>query len=179
MRAQIEAVLTDQALGQLGVPVLQRLDDVHMVDHRPRHPVILEDSAYPDRAHVKEQVLGHLRQKLAVTHFDDRLMESDIDFRILVDLGLCLAVFEGDEHVAKRRDLGVVGLKRDEPRRHALERRPYGDHIEDFAFRLADDERPPSRHRADEAFLLEPRDRLADWRSTDTEFGRKSAFVEP
>ena len=67
--------------------------------------------------------------------------------------------------VRSDRDLLVGRIDRREPRRHALERRPHLDHLDDLLLRLADDEDAAARHGAQEAFLLEQRHRLADRRA--------------
>src|SRR5258706_13027520 len=65
-----------------------------------------------------------------------------------------------------------------EARRHALKRCPGGDHLDDFALRLAHDIDAASGYRADEPFALELRDRFAHRRAADAEFRRQLAFVK-
>src|SRR3712207_2952480 len=60
---QPQCVVSDQALGELGVPRLERLDDVHVVDDRALGPIVLADGATADRAHVDQQVLGHVQDQ--------------------------------------------------------------------------------------------------------------------
>src|SRR3989304_3928098 len=55
MRGEVERVLADQPLGQLGVARLQRLDDVHVVDDRAPRPVLFRDRAHAGGADVGEQ----------------------------------------------------------------------------------------------------------------------------
>ena len=57
---QIERVVADQALGELGVAGLERLDDVHVVDDRALGAIVLADHAAADRAHVHEQAVGQV-----------------------------------------------------------------------------------------------------------------------
>ena len=72
--------------------------------------------------------------------------------------------------------LAVLG---DQPRRHALERRPGGDHLDHLALGLAHDIDAAARHRAHEALALELRHRLAHRRARDAEILRQLALVEP
>src|SRR5918911_1579899 len=42
--------------------LLQRLDDVHVVDDRARHARVVADGAAPDRAHVDQERISRLAQ---------------------------------------------------------------------------------------------------------------------
>jgi hypothetical protein len=53
-------------------------------------------------------------------------------------------------------------MQRREARRHRFERGPHLDHFDDLALRFANDVDAPPGHRANEAFLLEERQRFAD-----------------
>ena len=57
-------------------------------------------------------------------------------------------------------------------------RRPHLDHLDDLLLGLAHDEDAAARHRAQEAFLLEQRHRLADRRAGDAERLRQLPLVE-
>ena len=72
----------------------------------------------------------------------------------------------------------VAGVLGDQPRRHAFERRPGGDHLDHFGPGLAHDIDAAARHRAHEAFALELRHRLAHRRAADAEILRELALVE-
>src|SRR5919204_292323 len=49
---QIQRMLPDEALGELGVASLEGLDDVHVVDDGALRPVFLPDHVAANRAHV-------------------------------------------------------------------------------------------------------------------------------
>ena len=67
----------------------------------------------------------------------------------------------------------------DQPRRHAFERRPGGDHLDHLALGLAHDVDAAARHRAHETLALELRHGLAHRRAADAEIERQLALVEP
>jgi hypothetical protein len=92
-------------------------------------------------------------------------------------LGRCQGV-ELVEHVTQRADVGVGRVQGGEPRRHAFERGPDLDHLDDLLLRFPDDEDPAPRQGAQEAFLLEQRHRLADRRAADAEGATQLALVE-
>jgi hypothetical protein len=106
-------------------------------------------------------------------------MEIDVRLGIFVDLRPDAVVVEGREHPPERCDLGVGGALGDQPGSHALERRPDGDHLEDFLLCLADDEGATARDNLDEAFLLQAGDGLADRGTADAEILGKLPLVEP
>src|SRR3546814_14971537 len=110
--------------------------------------VELADGARPDALHVQEQPVFGLLQQRAAAQLEDLLVELDVAVGILVDVRLHLPVLEGGEDLAQRGDLGVARLLGDEAAGHALERRPEGDHLEDFLARLAHDEDPAEIGRA-------------------------------
>ena len=72
-----------------------------------------------------------------------------------------------------------LAFSRDQPRRHAFERRPGGDQLDHLAPGLAHDIDAAARHRAHEALALELRHRLAHRRAADAEILRQAALVEP
>src|SRR5207302_3321981 len=78
MRGEPQRVLARQTLGQLGLAPLQRLDDPHMVGNRTRRAVVLMDRDLADRAHVDEQILGHVGKQCTAAHLDDRLLEGGV-----------------------------------------------------------------------------------------------------
>src|SRR5262249_62214363 len=88
------------------------------------------------------------------------------------------AILEGGEHAAQRRDLLVTGVLRNQPRRHAFERGPGGDQLDDLALGFAHHIDAAARHRADKALALELRHGLAHWRAADAELFSKAAFVK-
>ena len=82
------------------------------------------------------------------------------------------------QRAAQGRDLLVARMRAGKPRRHALERRPDGDHLEDLVERLALDEHAAPRLDLDEPLLLEAGQRLADRGARDPELLRHLALVE-
>jgi hypothetical protein len=99
-------------------------------------------------------------------------VEFDVDLGIFVDMGAHLFLAELRQHLAQRADLGVARAARGEARRHALERRPGDDHLEDLAHGLAYDHDALARQDADQALLLKPRQCLADRRAADAQLFR-------
>ena len=73
------------------------------------------------------------------------------------------------EHMAQRTDVRVGGVQRRQTRRHALQRSPHFDHLDDLLLGLAHDEHAATRHRTQKTFLLEQRHRLADRRPAHAE----------
>src|SRR5947209_3386043 len=107
-------------------------------------------------------------------------MEVDVGRRVLVDvLERRVLLAKGPKVVPQGRDLGVGGLKRDEPRGHALKRRPDLDCLDDLCLCLAGDDDPASRQYLNEAFLLKLCYRFPDGGTADAETVREFAFIEP
>src|SRR5262249_22004434 len=98
---------------------------------------------------------------------------------IFVEPGVQLAVLEPREHGAQRSDLVGAGVLGDEPRRHALERGPGGDHLDHLALGLANDVDPAPGNRAHETFALELGHGFAHRRAADDEIGGEPRLVEP
>jgi hypothetical protein len=126
-----------------------------------------------------EQVFRQIDQHAVAAHADDGLVEADIDLGIFVEVGAHRAVLEGGEHAAQRRDVVVGRGFGHEPRRHAFQRRPGGDQLDDLALGLAHHIDAAPRHRADETLALELRHGLAHRRPADAELVRQAALVEP
>ena len=89
-----------------------------------------------------------------------------------------VVVAELVEDAAQAGDVLVGRVQRRQARRHALERRPHLDHLDDLLLGLAHDEDAAPRLGAQEAFLLEQRDRLADRRARHAELLRQLLLVE-
>src|SRR5215510_929753 len=106
-------------------------------------------------------------------------MKLDVDFGIFVESCVQLAVLELGEHGAQRRDLLGAGVLGDEPRRHALERGPGGDHFDHLALGLANDVDPPPRHGAHKALALELSHGFTHGRAADAEIQCEPPLVEP
>ena len=88
-------------------------------------------------------------------------------------------LIEARQRAAQRADLGVGGPLGREPGRHALERRPDDDHLQDLVDRLPEDEDALAGRDAHQAFLLEPCQRLADRRAADLELLGQLPLVQP
>src|SRR5215211_754672 len=91
---QVQCVVTNEALGELAVAGLQRLDDVHVIDDRALGPVVLADGPAPDRPHMHEQVLDQLQDHRRLAELDDALVEAQVGHRVLVEVRANLAVLE-------------------------------------------------------------------------------------
>src|SRR3954451_1933782 len=128
---QVQGVVTDQALGELAVAGLERLDDVHVVDDRALGPVVLADGPAPDRPHMHEQVLDQLQDHRRLAELDDALVEAQVGHRVLVAVPSDLAVLALREQGAEGADLLVRRALPHEPGGHRLKRRPDHDHLDD------------------------------------------------
>ena len=81
-------MLSGKSLRELGIPGLQGLDDVNVVDDRALGPIVVADGAATNGAHVEEEVLGDGSEKAAATELKQRLVKLDVGFRVLVDARL-------------------------------------------------------------------------------------------
>src|SRR5918996_5890965 len=178
VRVQIERMLAHQTLGQIGIARFERFDDVGVIDDRAPHPIALGHGARTDRAHVDEQAVCDVLEQRALGQLENALMELDVDLGILVDLGAHLFLAELRQHLAQRADLGIARAARGQARRHAFERRPGDDHLEDLAHRLAHDHDALARQNAHQALLLEARERFADRRTADAQLLRELTLVQ-
>src|SRR5579864_9671193 len=165
MRGKIERVLPRQRLGALGIAPLQRLDDLHVIDDRALRAIVLADRRLANRAHMNEQVLGHVGEELITRQPDDRLMELDVGFRILVEMSLGRAILELVEEAAQPGDFFVRGMLRDQASRETLERRPDTDHVDDLLLRFTHDKNAAARRGTHEALALKDGHRLANGRA--------------
>src|SRR3954453_10874733 len=175
---QIQGVVSNQALGELAGASLERFNDVHVVDDRALGPVVLADGAAPDRPHMHEQVLDQLEDHRRLAELDDALMEAQVGHRVLVEVRAHLAVLELREQLAERADLLVGRALADEPRGHRLQGRPDRDHLDDLGLALADDVDATPRHDANQALVLEARERLPHGCPADAEIGGQRLLVE-
>src|SRR6516225_2778157 len=139
------------------------------------------------RAHLDEyseiniefhQTIVQLSRNTALIRLADGLVKFDIDLRIFVQMSADFAILESGEHAAQRRDLLVAGVLRNQPCRHAFERGPGGNQLDDFALGFAHHIDAAARHRADKALALELCYGLAHRRAADAELFRKAAFVK-
>ena len=60
VRRQIERVLAGEPLRQLGIALLERLDDVQVIDDRAGRAVVLRDRRPAYGAHMDEQIAGRV-----------------------------------------------------------------------------------------------------------------------
>ena len=128
MRGKAERMLADEALDALDVAGLESRDDPHVVLDRARLArYLLAHRHGADRAHVDEQVLGHLVDQPAAAEPDDRLVELDVRLRVLVRMLFRLLGLELVEDMPQAGDVLRPGPLGGEPRRHALQRRPDED----------------------------------------------------
>src|SRR5581483_9635284 len=176
--AQAQRVLAHQPLGALGVPRLQRRHDLLVVDDGAPCPVLLEDGALPDGAHVEEQAVGDVHDQRVLAEPDDGLVELDVGLGILAHLAGDLVLRELVDERVQARELAGRRLLGGEPRRHALQCRPHCDHVEDLGLGLAHDENAAARHDLDQPFLVQLGERLAQRRAADAEALRQVALVE-
>ena len=105
---QIQRVLADEALGELGVACLEGLDDVHVVDDGALRPVLLPDHVAANRAHVHEQAGDQGADHGRAGKFDDALVEAQVRLRVLVQAQAQLVVLERREERAQAADLLVA-----------------------------------------------------------------------
>ena len=150
-----------------------------MLRQRCRDAFGAADGELAIAAHVQQDFVGHVDQHRRFRQRDQRLMESDVGLGIFVDVILRQAVLaEILEEVAQRRDVLLARGGRDQTRRHAFERRPGADHVDDFVLGPAHHDDAAARHGLDEAVLLQHRDRFADRGTADAEPLRQRALVE-
>src|SRR3954447_4184451 len=176
---QVQCVISDQALGEVAVPRLERFDEVHVVADRALGPVVLADGPAPYRADMHEQVLDELEDHRRLAELDDALVETQVGDGVLVEMRPHLAVLELREQRAQRADLLVRRALAHEPRGHRLEGRPDRDHLDDLGLALANDVDAAARQDADQALVLQAGERLAHRRAADAEVGGERLLVEP
>src|ERR1035437_7801075 len=147
-------MVPNQAFGQVRVALLERLDDVHVVDDRAFETTVLGDRAMPDGANMDQDTLGGAPQRLAAGELDDALVEPEVRVRVLVEVGRNATAVEGGKDRSQRGNRRLAGVEGDEPRGHALERRPDDDDFQQLGFGLARDEVSAARHASYERLVL-------------------------
>lgn len=152
--------------------------DVAVVGDRAHRAVGLVHGAAPDRADMDEQPVRDVLQHGAVPGLQDRLVEADIGLGVFLDMGARVAGLVVRDQPLERADLAVGRELGRPPCRHAFERRPDGDRLQDLVARLADDEDALPRHHLDQPLLGEPGHGLADRRARDAELAGERALVE-
>jgi len=172
-------VVARALFGEFSIARFQRFDDPHMLGQRGRGAILAPDRQLPVAAHMQQDVVGHIDQNRRFRQRDQRLMERNVRSRIFLDMILRQPVLvEVLEEVAQRRDVLLARGGGDQTRRHAFQRRPGADHVDDLALGAANHHDAAARHGFDETVLLEHRDRFADRRTADTEALGQCAFVE-
>ena len=140
---------------------------------------VASDRQLPVAAHMQQDIVGHVDQHRRFRQRDQRLVEGDIGLRIFLDVILRQAVLaEILEEVAQRRDVLLARGGRDQSRRHALERGPGADHVDDLALGAAHHHDAAAWHGLDEAVLLQHRDGFANRGAADAEAFGQCALVE-
>src|SRR6516165_2833992 len=171
-------MVAQKTLGAFGVARLQRLDDPHVIADRAIGAILLADGLAADHPHMREQVLRQREQHAVAAHAHDGLVELDVHLGVFVEPRVQLAVLEPREHRAQRGNLVIARVLRDQPRSHALERRPGGDHLDHLALGLAHDVNAAARNGADEPLALKLRHGFAHRGAAYTEIGREAPLVE-
>ncbi len=123
-------------------------------------------------------ILGRLRDQSRAAQADDRLMKGDVGIRILVEMLRGRGALELIEQMAQLADFHVACMQRRQARRHALQRRPHLDHLDDLALGFSDDEDATPWHRPDKALLLQDRQCLAHRRSTHAQRLHQLPLIE-
>src|SRR5713101_10155224 len=174
-----ERVIACTLFRKLGITLFERLDDRHMLGQRHRGAVHPADRQLAVAANMEQDIVGHIDQHRRLAERDQRLVKGDIGLRIFLDVILRQAILaEILEKVAQRGNVLFARRGRDQPRRHALERGPGPDHVDNLALGPANDDDAAAWHGLDEAVLLQHRDRLADRGPADTEALRQGSLVE-
>src|SRR2546421_254178 len=79
---QLERVVGAEPLGDVRVALLERLDDLHVVDDRVGEALVLPNSAPADGLHVDEQAVDRPLQQLGAGQLDDPPVELEVRLRI-------------------------------------------------------------------------------------------------
>src|SRR3954454_12211934 len=77
-----ERMIAHEVLRALGVALLDRLDDGHVVADGASGPILLANSLAPDHAHMGEQVFRQRDEHTIAAHADNALV------KLYVDLGI-------------------------------------------------------------------------------------------
>src|SRR5919108_3988740 len=80
---QIERVLADEALRELRVAGLERLDDVHVVDDRALRAAVFADHAAANGPHMHEEARHQAADFGGTAELDDALVEAQVCLRVL------------------------------------------------------------------------------------------------
>lgn len=82
-------------------------------------------------------------------------MKRKVGIGVFVEVLRWRGMLELEEQRAQFRDFPIRRVQRREACRHALERGPHLDHLDDLALRLAYDENATPRNGAQKALLLQ------------------------
>lgn len=93
-----------EALSEVGVSLLDGLDDAGVVDDRSLGPVVLADGDLAYAAHMRKQAFRRLADERAAGHADDQLVEGEVGLRIFRNELLGIAVGEGMHVLAQETD---------------------------------------------------------------------------
>src|SRR5258705_4825818 len=158
-----ERVIARPLFRKLGITLFERFDDCHVLGQRYCGAVGPPDRELPVTTHMQQDIVGHVDQRRRLAERDQRLMEGDVGLRIFLDVVLRQAILaEIPEKIAQRGNVLFARRGRDQPRRHALERGPGPDHVDNLALGPAHDDNAAAWHGLDEAVLLQHRDCLPD-----------------
>jgi hypothetical protein len=78
-----QRVVSNQALGELGVASLEGLDDLKVIDDRALDSVLFANRVPADGAHVYEQGVGHGGDQVRMSEFEDPLVKAQVQYQIL------------------------------------------------------------------------------------------------
>ena len=93
--------LAHELLGAIGRARFYGFDNVHVIADRTIRAILLTDGRAADHTHVREQVLGEFKQHRVVRKTYDRLVEFDVDVRVLVEMRPEVPVLKRREHFAQ------------------------------------------------------------------------------
>ena len=172
-------MLAGQPFREFGVAPLERLDDFQMVDDGASGPIALRNGGTANGAHVTEQISRCIDDCLGAAKSDHGRMKRDIGIGIFIQMFRRRRILKLVEQMPQLRDFRVGSGQSRQPRRHGLERRPNLNHLDNFAFGLANDVNTAPRHRSNEAFLLQQSQGFANWRTANSQGGGQYPLVEP
>src|SRR4051794_25177029 len=168
-----------QALCAFRVPGLQGVDDPHVILQRTLGPVHLENRAVTDRFQVQRQIFRHGGKGFRPAEADQSLVKGDVGRGVFIEMIEQLMVLaEALKKGAQRSDAIIARMKCDQTRRHAFERGPNLDHLDDLALRPAHHHDASTRGYSNETLLLEHGHGFADRGSADSKTFRQFAFIQ-
>ena len=130
-------VVANPGGGEVRIARGDRLDDAQVVGDRAPGPVGFVHRLAAHRPDVDEQPVGDVLEQAAVLKLQDALVEADIGLGLFVDMGACVFFLELRGQPPQRSDLRIRRAFGGQSCGHAFERRPDGDHLQNFLARLA------------------------------------------